>query len=49
MDIILFCMLTASCQLKQTSVEANIEKETIELAAETDTITDSSKDILTNE
>ncbi len=49
MDIILFCMITAACQLKQTSVDVNIEKESIELVGETDTMAESLEPIQTNE
>jgi hypothetical protein len=49
MDIILFCMITAACQLKQTSVDVNIEKESIELTSETDTMVESLEPIQNNE
>ncbi len=48
MDILLFCMLTAACQLKQREPEP-IKEETIELASETATIAESSKAIQSNE
>jgi hypothetical protein len=49
MDIILFCMITAACQLKQNDVDVNIEQDSIELTNGIDTITDSSENIQANE